>query len=93
MTERFGFGAGERATFVISAEGVERPGDHTDRPSLEILQLIQQIGRRVLRHQSENISAESLDGASRGMSGRSGVDFQESCRASRVSTDWKVSED
>lgn len=29
--------AGEHATFVISAEGIERHGEHADRHSLEIL--------------------------------------------------------
>jgi hypothetical protein len=32
--------AGEHATFVISAEGIERFGEHADRHSLEILELI-----------------------------------------------------
>jgi hypothetical protein len=32
--------AGEHATFVISAEGVERHGDHADRHSLEMLELV-----------------------------------------------------
>jgi len=32
--------AGERATFVISAEGIERHGEHADRHSLEILELV-----------------------------------------------------
>lgn len=30
--------AGEHATFVISAEGIEHHGDHADRHSLELLQ-------------------------------------------------------
>jgi hypothetical protein len=30
--------AGERATFVISAEGIERHGEHAERHSLEILE-------------------------------------------------------
>lgn len=32
--------AGEHATFVISAEGVERFGEHSERHSLEILDLV-----------------------------------------------------
>lgn len=32
--------AGERATFVISAEGIEHHGDHAERHSLEMLELI-----------------------------------------------------
>jgi len=32
--------AGERATFVISAEGIEPHGDHADRHSLEMLDLV-----------------------------------------------------
>jgi len=32
--------AGEHATFVISAEGIERHGDHADRHSLEMLELV-----------------------------------------------------
>ena len=32
--------AGERATFVISAEGIERHGDHSGRHSLELLELV-----------------------------------------------------
>ena len=32
--------AGEHATFVISAEGIETHGEHADRHSLEILELV-----------------------------------------------------
>lgn len=32
--------AGEQATFVISAEGIERYGQHADQHSLEILELL-----------------------------------------------------
>ena len=32
--------AGEHATFVISAEGIERHGEHADRHSLELLELV-----------------------------------------------------
>ena len=32
--------AGEHATFVISAEGIERFGQHSDRHSLEMLELL-----------------------------------------------------
>ena len=32
--------AGEHATFVISAEGIEKHGDHADRHSLEMLELV-----------------------------------------------------
>jgi len=32
--------AGEHATFVISAEGIERHGEHASRHSLEILDLV-----------------------------------------------------
>jgi len=32
--------AGEHATFVISAEGIERFGEHADRHSLEILEFV-----------------------------------------------------
>ena len=36
----FSHTAGERATFVISAEGIEHHGEHAGRHSLEILQLV-----------------------------------------------------
>ena len=32
--------AGERATFVISAEGIERHGEHAERHSLEIFEFV-----------------------------------------------------
>ena len=32
--------AGDHATFVISAEGIERHGEHAERHSLEILELV-----------------------------------------------------
>ena len=36
----FSRAAGERATFVISAEGIEHHGEHAGRHSLELLQLV-----------------------------------------------------